>query len=68
MKTFTQCDLVWKVVMPLSIKKFKFYAKWSPNWEAPYKIVKILSSNPYLIIKVNGGDLIMRINGKHEEI
>jgi hypothetical protein len=34
--------LVWKIVLPLGTKDIKF-GKWSPSWEGPYKIIKVIA-------------------------
>ena len=36
-KEFAEGDLVWKLILPIGTKSSKF-GKWSPNWEAHYRI------------------------------
>ena len=43
-KSFQVGDLVWKTILPLGMKSNKF-GKWSPSWEGPYKIIKVISGN-----------------------
>jgi len=44
LKSFQVGDLVWKTILPLGMKSNKF-GKWSPCWEGPYKIIKVISRN-----------------------
>lgn len=43
--TFKEGNLVWKTIFHI-IKNHEF-GKWSPNWEGPYIINKILSNGAY---------------------
>ena len=63
-KVFSEGDLVWKVILPLDIKS-KTLGKWSPNWQGPFKVVKVLSNNAYMIEEVGGLRLSRSINGKY---
>ena len=65
-KSFLEGDLVWKVILPMD-KKSKAYGKWSPNWEGPFEIEKVLSNNAYSIRKMGSGDA-WSINGKYLKI
>ena len=47
-KSFQVGDLVWKTILPLGMKSNKF-GKWTPSWEGPYKIVKVISGNSYVM-------------------
>jgi hypothetical protein len=40
-KSFHVGELVWKTILPLGMKSNKF-SKWSPSWEGPYKIIKVI--------------------------
>ena len=40
-KSFQVGELVWKIIVPLGTKSNKF-GKWSPSWEGPYKIIKVI--------------------------
>ena len=53
LKSFQVGDLVWKTILPLGMKSNKF-GKWSPNWEGPYKIIKVVSGNSYMMEAVQG--------------
>ena len=63
-KYFQVGDLVWKTVLPLGMKSNKF-GKWSPSWEGPYKIIKVISGNSYMVETVQGECLPRAINGRH---
>ena len=39
-KSFQDGELVWKIILPLGT-----FGKWSPSWEGPYKIVKVIFGN-----------------------
>ena len=43
-KSFQVGELVWKMILPLGTKSNKF-GKWSPSWEGPYKIIKVIFGN-----------------------
>ena len=40
-KSFQVGELVWKKILPIGSKDNKF-GKWSPSWEGPYKVVRIV--------------------------
>ena len=64
LKYFQVGDLVWKIILPLGMKSNKF-GKWSPSWEGPYKIIKVISRNSYMMETVQGEDLPRAINGRY---
>ena len=43
---FDEGDLVWKTILPIGIKSHRF-GKWSPNWEGPYQIHRVLPFGAY---------------------
>ena len=45
-------------------KKLKVLGIWSPNWDGPYVIKRVLSRNAYAIREVNTDSYIGFINGK----
>ena len=47
-KSFQVGELIWKTILPLGTKSNKF-GKWSPSWEGPYKIVKVIFGNSYMV-------------------
>ena len=64
LKSFQVEDLVWKTILPLGMKSNKF-GKWSPSWEGPYKIIKVISGNSYMIETMQGEGLPRVINGRY---
>jgi hypothetical protein len=63
-KSFQVGDLVWKTVLPLGMKSNKF-GKWSPSWEGPYRIVKVIFGNSYMMETLQGDCLPRAINGRY---
>jgi len=49
-------------------KNSKVLGKWSPNWDEPYVIEKVLFGNAYAIREVNTNNYIGSINGKYLKI
>ena len=47
-KSFQIGEQVWKTILPLGMKSNKF-GKWSPSWEGPYKIVKVIFEDSYMV-------------------
>ncbi|WCJ31746.1 hypothetical protein M5689_013207 [Euphorbia peplus] len=63
-KVFQEGDLVWKLILPIGLKSHEL-GKWSPNWEGPFQVHKVLPGNAYWL-KGLGGELHPRyINGKY---
>ena len=62
-KSFQVGDLVWKTILPLGMKSNKF-GKWSPSWEGPYRVVKVIFGNSYMMETLQGDRLPRAINGK----
>jgi hypothetical protein len=54
--SFQVRELVWKIILPLGMKNNKF-SKWSPSWEGPYKIVKVIFLNSYMVEALQGEHL-----------
>ena len=63
-KSFQVGDLVWKTILPLGMKSNKF-GKWSPSWEGPYRVVKVIFGNSYMMEMLQGDRLPRAINGKY---
>jgi hypothetical protein len=57
-------ELVWKTILPLEAQDKKF-GKWSPSWEGPMRIVRIVPNNVYLLETLEGQRLARAINGKY---
>jgi hypothetical protein len=64
LKNFQIGDLVWKVILPIGSKDRKF-GKWSPSWEGPFKIARIVPGNSYLVESMQGTLLPRALNGKY---
>jgi hypothetical protein len=47
-KYFQVGELVWKTILPIRPKSNQF-DKWSPNWDDPYKVIKVMFDNSYLL-------------------
>ncbi|XP_073024199.1 uncharacterized protein [Primulina eburnea] len=45
-KSFHEGEIVWKDLLPLGTKDRELI-KWSPNWEGPFKVHKVLDGNAY---------------------
>ncbi|XP_073137946.1 uncharacterized protein [Henckelia pumila] len=52
-KSFHEGDLVWKVILPVGVKDREL-GKWSPNWEGPFKVHRVLDENAYWLASVEG--------------
>ena len=63
-KSFQVGGLVWKTILPLETKSNKF-GKWLPSWEEPYKIVKVIFGNSYMVETRLGERLPRALNGRY---
>jgi hypothetical protein len=63
-KTFKEGDLIWKTVLPIG-EKLTGFGKWSPKWEGPYIIHKILPKGAYHLRDIDGLIHKNPINGKY---
>ncbi|KEH16357.1 hypothetical protein MTR_0217s0080 [Medicago truncatula] len=45
-------------------KKDATLGKWTPGWEGPWNILRVLFNNAYEIEELNDDNRIMRKNGK----
>jgi hypothetical protein len=63
-KSFQVGELVWKTILPLGTKDFKF-RKWSPSWQGPYKIIKVIVANSYKMESLQGMCLPRALNGRY---
>jgi hypothetical protein len=57
-------ELVWKTILPIGSKSNQF-GKWSPNWEGPYKVIKVIVGNSYLLETLQGKRLNRAFNGRY---
>ena len=62
-KTFGEGELVWQTVLPVGIKDPRF-GKWSPNWEGPFVVHKVLGNGAYHLRDRMGSVHKLPINGK----
>ena len=62
-KTFQVGDLVWKTVLPLKTKDQKF-GKWSPSWEGPLRVIRVVLGNAYMLEYLDGEGLHKALNGR----
>ena len=62
-KNFLVGELVWKTVLPLKTKDRKF-GKWSPSWEGPYKVKRVVPGNAYVLEDLQGNELPKALNGR----
>jgi hypothetical protein len=63
-KSFQVGELVWQIILPTGSKSNQF-GKWSPNWESPYKVIKVIFENSYLLETLQGEHLTRAINGRY---
>ena len=63
-KSFQVVDLVWNTILSLGMKSNKF-GKWSPSWEGPYRIIKVIFGNSYMMDTLQGDRLPRAINGRY---
>ncbi|XP_073314702.1 uncharacterized protein [Primulina huaijiensis] len=61
---FEERDVVWKVILPLESKDREF-GKWSPNWEGPFRVHRVLDGNAYWLASLDGEPHKRCINGKY---
>jgi hypothetical protein len=63
-KSFQVGELVWKTILPIGSKGNQF-GKWSHNWEGPYKVIKVIYGNSYLLETLQGECLKVAFNGRY---
>jgi hypothetical protein len=63
-KYFQVGELVWKTILPIGSKSNQF-SKWSPSWEGPYKVIKVIYGNSYLLETLQGERLKVAFNGRY---
>jgi hypothetical protein len=57
-------DLVWKMILPLGTRSVKF-GKWSPSWEGPFRVIRVVLGNAYFVFDLEGHSLPKALNGKY---
>ncbi|KAK2986185.1 hypothetical protein RJ640_006220 [Escallonia rubra] len=63
-KTFHEGSLVWETILPIGSKDSKF-GKWSPNWEGPFVLHKVLRGGAYWLKSLEGRLHAKPINGRY---
>jgi hypothetical protein len=63
-KSFQMGDLVWKMILPLGNRSGKF-GRWSPSWEGPFRVIRVVSGNAYFVEDLEGCSLLKALNGKY---
>jgi hypothetical protein len=61
---FAEGDLVWKASLPIATK-YSAFAKWSPNWEGPFRVVRYVPGNAYMLKTLLGEEFSAAINGRY---
>ena len=54
---------MWKTVLPLNTKDRRF-GKWSPSWEGPFRVTRVVLGNAYMLEDLQGGGLPKALNGR----
>ncbi|CAL2227978.1 unnamed protein product [Prunus armeniaca] len=63
-KTFAEGDLVWRAVLPIGTQDPRF-GKFSPNWEGPFIIERILGRGAFQLRDRDGEWHNLPINGQY---
>jgi hypothetical protein len=63
-KSFSQGELVWKLILPIGTRDNKF-SKWSSNWEGPFQIHKVVSKGVYMLQGLDGEVYVRALNCKY---
>nr|ABB46599.1 retrotransposon protein, putative, unclassified [Oryza sativa Japonica Group] len=63
-KDFSEGELVWKLILSIGTRDSKF-SKWSPNWEGPFQIHKVVSKGAYMLQGLDGEVYGRALNGKY---
>ncbi|XP_059650337.1 uncharacterized protein LOC132296116 [Cornus florida] len=61
-KTFVERDLVWQVKFSPGVKTLE-YGKWTPNWDGPYLVERVLGKGAYRLMDIDGGSHKQPVNG-----
>jgi hypothetical protein len=63
-KQFAEGDLVCKVLLPIGTK-YSTFGKWSLNWEGPFRVVRCMPGNAYILKILLGEEFTAAINGRY---
>jgi hypothetical protein len=47
-RQFAEGDLVWKALLLIGTR-YSAFGKWSPNWEGPFRVVRCVPGNAYML-------------------
>jgi hypothetical protein len=45
--------------------KYSEFGKWSPNWEGPFRVVRCIPGNAYILKTLLGEEFSAAINGRY---
>jgi hypothetical protein len=60
-RSFQIGELVWKTILPVGTRDNKF-GKWSPSWEGPFRVVKVVPGNAYFVETLVGREMAKALN------
>jgi hypothetical protein len=60
-KSFQVGDLVWETILPLGTQSGTF-GKWSPSWEGPFRVIRVVPGNAYFVEDHEGHSLPKALN------
>jgi hypothetical protein len=63
-KSFQVGELVWKMILPIGTRVRRF-SQWSPSWEGPYRVARVVPGNAYFVESLDGQGLTKVLNGKY---
>jgi hypothetical protein len=63
-KQFAEGDLVWKALLSIGTK-YSTFDKWSPSWEGPFRVVRCVPGNAYILKTLLGEEFTAAINGRY---
>jgi hypothetical protein len=63
-KQFAEGDFVWKALLPIGTK-YSAFGKWSPNWEGPFRVIRCVPGNAYILKTLLGEEFSTAINGRY---
>jgi hypothetical protein len=63
-KQFAEGDLVWKALLPIETK-YSAFGKRSPNLEGPFRVIRCVPGNAYILKTLLGEKFTAAINGRY---
>jgi hypothetical protein len=63
-KSFRVGDVVWNTILPLGTRSGKF-GKWLPSWEGPFRVIRVVPGNAYIMEDLEGHTLPKALNKKY---